>query len=43
MAATVHPHIIGHPGKSGEVCLSHRGYDYGKRTSEVIGKLGYDR
>jgi len=22
--------IIGHPGKSGEVCLSHIGYDYGK-------------
>lgn len=33
---------IGHPGKSDEVCLSHRGYDYGKWASEVIDKLGYD-
>lgn len=35
--------IIGHPGKSDEVCLSHRGYDYGKWASEVIDKLGYDK
>ncbi len=35
--------IIGHPGKSDEVCLSHRGYDYGKWASEVIEKLGYDK
>ncbi len=34
--------IIGHPGKSDEKCLSHRGYDYGKWASEVIDKLGYD-
>ena len=32
---------IGHPGKSAEVCLSHRGYDYGKWASEVIDKIGY--
>lgn len=35
--------IIGHPGKSDEVCLSHRGYDYGKWASEVIDQLGYDK
>ncbi|MCB6203104.1 alpha/beta fold hydrolase [Extibacter muris] len=35
--------IIGHPGKSDEVCLSHRGYSYGKWASEVIDKLGYDK
>lgn len=35
--------IIGHPGKSDEVCLSHRGYDYGKWASEVIDKLGYEK
>lgn len=35
--------IIGHPGKSDEVCLSHRGYNYGKWASEVIDKLGYDQ
>lgn len=34
--------IIGHPGKSDEVCLSHKGYDYGKWASEVIDKIGYD-
>ncbi len=34
---------IGHPGKSDEVCLSHRGYDYGKWASEVIDQLGYDK
>lgn len=35
--------IIGHPGKSDEVCLSSIGYDYGKWASEVIDKLGYDK
>ena len=35
--------IIGHPGRSDEVCLSHRGYDYGKWASEVIDELGYDK
>lgn len=35
--------ILGHPGKSDEVCLSHRGYDYGKWASEVIDRLGYDK
>ena len=35
--------IIGHPGKSDEVCVSHIGYDYGKWASEVIDKLGYDK
>lgn len=35
--------IIGHPGKSDEVCLSHRGYAYGRWASEVIDKLGYDK
>lgn len=34
---------IGHPGKSDEVCLSHRGYAYGLWASEVIDKIGYDR
>lgn len=33
---------IGHPGKSAEVCLSHRGYDYGKWASEVITEIGYE-
>lgn len=33
---------IGHPGKSDEVCLSHKGYDYGKWAGEVINKIGYD-
>ncbi len=34
---------IGHPGKSDEVSLSHRGYDYGKWASEVIEGIGYDK
>ncbi len=34
---------IGHPGKSDEVCLSHRGYDYGRWASEVIEGIGYDK
>lgn len=34
---------IGHPGKSDEVCLPSKGYDYGKWASEVIDKIGYDR
>ena len=34
---------IGHPGKSDEVCLSPRGYDYGRWAGEVIEKIGYDR
>lgn len=34
---------IGHPGKSDEVCLSHRGYDYGKWAGEVIEGIGYDK
>lgn len=34
---------IGHPGKSDEVCLSHKGYDYGKWASEVIDEIGYAR
>lgn len=33
---------IGHPGKSAEVCLSHRGYDYGKWASEVMTQIGYE-
>lgn len=33
---------IGHPGKSAEVCLSHRGYAYGKWAGEVIDKIGYE-
>ncbi|MDD5935920.1 MAG: alpha/beta fold hydrolase [Clostridiales bacterium] len=32
---------IGHPGKSAEVSLSARTYDYGKWASEVIASLGY--
>jgi pimeloyl-ACP methyl ester carboxylesterase len=35
--------IIGHPGKSDEAHLSHRGYNYGEWASEVIDKLGYDK
>lgn len=34
---------IGHPGKSDEVSLSPRNYDYGKWASEVITELGYDK
>lgn len=34
---------IGHPGKSAEVCLSARNYDYGKWASEVISSIGYER
>lgn len=34
---------IGHPGKSEEVCLSHRGYAYGRWAGEVIRGLGYNR
>lgn len=34
---------IGHPGKSDEVCLSHKGYAYGKWAGEVIEEIGYDR
>lgn len=34
---------IGHPGKSAEVDLSPRGYDYGKWASEVIAALGYGK
>ena len=34
---------IGHPGKSDEVCLSHRGYDYGRWAGEVIEGIGYDK
>jgi pimeloyl-ACP methyl ester carboxylesterase len=33
--------IIGHPGKSDEVSLSAKGYDYGKWASDVIGALGF--
>lgn len=32
---------IGHPGKSDEVSLSPRNYDYGKWASEVISAIGY--
>lgn len=32
---------IGHPGKSAEVSLSARNYDYGKWAGEVISGLGY--
>lgn len=32
---------IGHPGKSAEVSLSVRNYDYGKWAGEVISALGY--
>lgn len=35
--------IIGHPGKSDEVCLTAHGYDYGKWASDVIESLGYNR
>lgn len=34
---------IGHPGKSAEVCISPRGYDYGKWASEVISELGFKK
>lgn len=34
---------IGHPGKSAEVSLSHKNYDYGKWASEVISALKYER
>ena len=33
---------IGHPGKSAEVSLSARNYDYGKWACEVIDALGYE-
>lgn len=33
---------IGHPGKSAEVSLSSRNYDYGKWASEVISAIGYE-
>lgn len=33
---------IGHPGKSAEVSLSPRNYDYGKWASEVITAIGYE-
>lgn len=33
---------IGHPGKSAEVSLSSKNYDYGKWAAEVIEKLGYE-
>lgn len=33
---------IGHPGKSAEVSLSSKNYDYGKWASEVITVLGYE-
>lgn len=32
---------IGYPGKSAEVSLSARNYDYGKWAGEVIDALGY--
>lgn len=35
--------IIGHPGKSDEVCLSSYGYDYGKWASNVIEGLGFNK
>jgi pimeloyl-ACP methyl ester carboxylesterase len=35
--------IIGHPGKSAEVCLPSRGYDYGKWASSVIECLGFHK
>lgn len=34
---------IGHPGKSAEVTLSAKNYDYGKWASSVIEALGYER
>lgn len=33
---------IGHPGKSAEVSLSARNYDYGKWASDVISAIGYE-
>lgn len=33
---------IGHPGKSAEVSLSPKNYDYGKWAGEVISQLGYE-
>lgn len=33
---------IGHPGKSAEVSLSSKNYDYGKWAAETIEKLGYE-
>ena len=33
---------IGHPGKSAEVSLSARNYDYGRWAGEVIDALGYE-
>ncbi len=35
--------LIGHPGKSAENSLSHRGYAYGRWASEVIEGLGVQR
>jgi pimeloyl-ACP methyl ester carboxylesterase len=32
---------IGHPGKSAEVCLSAKNYDYGKWAAQIIDRLGY--
>lgn len=34
---------IGHPGKSDEISLSAKNYDYGKWASEVITQIGYDK
>lgn len=34
--------IIGHPGKSAQVCLSGKNYDYGKWAGEVISAIGYE-
>lgn len=34
---------IGHPGKSDEVSLSAKNYDYGKWASEVITEIGYEK
>lgn len=34
---------VGHPGKSAEVCISPRGYDYGKWASDVISAIGYKK
>lgn len=34
--------IVGHPGKSAEVCLPHHGYSYGVWASEVIDGLGFN-
>ena len=33
---------IGHPGKSAEVSLSSKNYDYGKWAAEIIEKLSYE-